>query len=193
MSEASMSRIDELEQRLDEIRAELHTLQRDREPEPVDEFTFVRSSGETVSLQELIGDSDDLIMVHNMGRSCAFCTMWADGFEGLRPHLEDRASFVVSSPDAPAEQRDFAASRGWTFDMVSTQGTSFAADMGFATPEGQRTPGVSTFHRTDDGDVVRVASRAFGPGDEFNAAYHLFDLLNGGRGDWHPQLTYDDE
>ena len=75
--------------------------------------------------------SSDLFVIHNMGRSCPNCTLWADGFNGIYPHIADRAAFVVASPDPPDVQQSFAASRGWRFPMVSHQGSSFAADMGY--------------------------------------------------------------
>src|SRR5688500_10138230 len=81
--------------------------------------------------------------VHNMGRRCSYCTMWADGFNGLLPHLEDRMAFVMSSPDSPAEQEAFARRRGWRFRMVSAAGTSFARDAGFEDANGDPVPGVS--------------------------------------------------
>ena len=40
-----------------------------------------------------------------MGRGCSYCTLWADGFNGLRHHFEDRAAFVVVSPDTPEQQK----------------------------------------------------------------------------------------
>lgn len=193
MADAPSDRVVALEERLDDIREELASVQRERDPEAVDGYEFERTTGGRVSLSDLFGDRDDLIVVHNMGRSCPYCTMWADGFEGLRPHLEDRAAFVVSTPDDPGCLRAFAENRGWGFDLVSTRGTTFAADMGFETEDGDPTPGVSTFHRTEDDEVVRVARRSFGPGDEFCATYPLFDLLLDGRGDWRPRLQYESQ
>lgn len=58
-------------------------------------------NGRDVKLSRLFGKNNDLILVHNMGRQCPYCTLWADGFNGLVKHLEDRASFVVVSPDPP--------------------------------------------------------------------------------------------
>jgi len=60
-----------------------------------------------------------------MGRSCPYCTMWADGFNGVLDHLEDRAAFALVSPDTPLAQRKFAGSRGWKFKMVLEQGDQF--------------------------------------------------------------------
>ncbi len=154
------------------------------------DFAFRDSRGRRVRLSALFGRKKDLILVHNMGTGCPYCTMWADGFQGLLPHLEDRAAFVVVSNDPPAVQRRFARSRGWTFRMVSSHGTNFAEDSGFTDGKGNPWPGVSTFRRTPAGRIVRVAKDSFGPGDDYCSAWHLFDLLEGGVGEWRARLRY---
>ena len=117
------------------LREKMRTLQAAVEPEPVEDYAFATPDG-TVRLSKLFGRKDDLIVIHNMGSSCPHCTLWADGFNGLYDHLANRAAFAVSSPDAPALQKKFAAGRGWRFPMVSHRGTSFAADMGYRSEDG---------------------------------------------------------
>jgi predicted dithiol-disulfide oxidoreductase (DUF899 family) len=114
--------------------------------------------------------------------------MWADGFNGVLPHLENRAAFVVSSPDDPSTQRALAAARGWRFRMVSHQGTGFAAEMGYRGPDGCL-PGVSVF-RQIGGRIYRVSDAPFDAGDDFCAVWHLFDLLPEGAAGWRPQFSY---
>jgi predicted dithiol-disulfide oxidoreductase (DUF899 family) len=116
--------------------------------------------------------------------------LWADGFIGFRPHLESRAAFVVISPDPIDVQRSFARRRGWTFHMVSAHGTPFFTDMGFTDGVGNPIPGASTFLRQTDGTILRIQRAEFGPGDQFCAAWHLFDLLADGGAEWQPQLNY---
>ena len=115
--------------------------------------------------------------------------MWADGFNGLYPHVSDRASFVVSSPDTPDVQAEFAASRGWVFPMVSAKGTGFAADMGFENAKGQAMPGVSAFQK-QDGKIIRVSAAGFDTGDEYCSVWRLFELLPQGVDGWRPRKTY---
>src|SRR5262245_53204167 len=100
-------------------------------PDPVKYYTFQRAGGGSVRLSELFGDKADLFVIHNMGQSCPYCTLWADGFNGAYAHLSNRAAFVISSPDTPEKQQKFAESRHWTFPMVSHEGTTFAEDMGY--------------------------------------------------------------
>ena len=131
-------------------------------------------------LSELFGKKKELILIHNMGKRCPMCTMWADGLNGVLQHLEDRAAFVVVSPDPPTLQKKFAHSRGWKFKMLSAQGSSFIKDMGFGTNE-DPCPGVSVFYRKN-GKIYRVAKDGFGPGDPYCIVYHFFDLLPDGAG-----------
>ena len=104
------------------IREKMRSAQASIEPEEVHDYEFATPQGKA-QLSALFGDKDTLFLVHNMGTTCAHCTMWADGFNGVFDHFRDRAAFAVSSPDTPERQQSFAAGRGWKFPMVSIQGT----------------------------------------------------------------------
>ncbi len=171
-----------------DIRKKMREALADTEPQEVDDYVFTTQTG-TVRLSELFGAHDNLIVVHNMGSSCPACTMWADGYNGVHQHVVDRASFVVSSPDAPEVQKAFAESRGWKFSMVSHQGSTFAADMGYRSPEGKWWPGLSTFKR-DGSRILRVSDTQLGPYDDFCSVFHLFDMLPGGATGWRPKFSY---
>ena len=170
------------------LRDKMRALQQSVEPEEVADYQFAGPGG-PVLLSELFGDRDTLFVIHNMGKTCSHCTMWADGFNGLLPHLESRAAFVVTSPDDPATQAEFAASRGWKFRMVSHRGSNFAADMGYRSESGGWMPGVSVFKRAG-GKIMRVSDTAFNQGDDFCAVWHFFDLLPEGSADWRARFTY---
>ena len=171
-----------------ELREKMRAVQRTIEPQPVEDYVLASAAGST-RLSALFGGKTDLIVIHNMGRGCPYCTLWADGFNGLYPHIADRAAFVVSSPDAPAVQQAFAQSRGWRFPMVSHQGTSFATDMGYRSSEGGWLPGISVFQRKAGG-VVRVSDTGMHPHDDYCALWHMLDLMPEGAGDWQPRFSY---
>jgi predicted dithiol-disulfide oxidoreductase (DUF899 family) len=152
------------------------------EPQEVKDYEFANAEG-PVRLSQLFGGHEDLILIHNMGVACSYCTLWADGYNGLHPHVVTRAGFAVSSPDRPTVQKKFAESRGWKFPMVSHTGTSFAADMGYVSAKGGWMPGVSVFRR-DGNSILRVSDTGFSPGDDFCTLWHFFDLLPGGVGEW---------
>ena len=166
----------------------LAELKRSSPREPVRDYKLRSTSGE-VPLSELFGNQHDLIVVHNMGQACRYCTMWADGFNGLYPHLSSRAAFAVVSPDPPEWQRAFAESRGWRFPILSGEGSTFIKDMGFKEEDGYM-PGVSTFVREESGEIFRVAQPPFGSFDPFCSTWHFFSLLAEGIKDWEPQYKY---
>jgi len=152
------------------------------EPQPVQDYELTNVAG-AVRLSELFGDHEDLILIHNMGVTCSYCTLWADGYNGIHPHVVTRAGFAVSSPDRPTVQKKFAESRGWRFPMVSHAGSTFAADMGYVSAKGGWMPGVSVFRR-EGANILRVSDTGFSPGDDFCTLWHFFDLLPGGVGEW---------
>lgn len=176
-----------LRQRFLDARKELSDAQKNREPESVTDYTF-EGSGKSVTLSELFGDKNDLFVIHNMGTSCPYCTLWADGFNGVFDHWQDRAAVVISSPDSVEKQQQFKTERKWKFEMVSTADNTFAKDMGYRNNKGHH-PGVSVFSKSADG-ITRVADTPFGPGDDFCAVWHLFDLLPDGSNGWQPKFEY---
>jgi predicted dithiol-disulfide oxidoreductase (DUF899 family) len=183
------ARIISLEKKLREARLELQEALAETVRGEVRDYAFETAAGPT-NLSGLFADKRDLFMVHNMGTTCPQCTMWADGFNGFYPHLASRAAVVVVSPDPPARQAEFAASRGWRFPMASVKDKSFAADMGFADAAGRMLPGVSVFRREGD-RIVRVTASGFDAGETFSSpVWHLLALLPEGVDGWRPKITY---
>ena len=178
---------------LEKAKQRLAELRRQMPPEPVEDYELEGQNG-AVKLSAMFGDKSDLILIHNMGSGCPYCTMWADEFNGVLHHLESRAAFVVVSPNHPKVQQDIAKKRGWRFRMYSAASTTFIKDMGFGSEQehydSHAMPGVSVFHRNAGGSIVRVSRDFFGPGDLYCGVWHLFDLLRDGPGDWEPQFSY---
>ena len=177
-------------QQIADLRKKMREVQSEIKPEEVKDYVFAGTTGKR-RLSELFGGHDTLLVIHNMGAGCSYCTLWADGFNGVYDHLRDRAAFIVISPDAPEKQQAFAKSRGWRFPMLSNEGTSFASDMGYSR-DGRVMPGVSVFKR--DGDkILRVSDTSFSPGDDFCAVWHLFNLIPEGVAGWKPKYKYGSE
>lgn len=181
----------QLQKQINELRAKIIETRKSQEPEKVKNYELMASNGEKQKLSDLFGEKKELFVIHNMGKKCPYCTLWADGFNGVIQHLENRAAFVLSSPDSPETQKEFAKSRNWNFRMLSTQGTSFAQDMGYQGEDWLR-PGVSVFIKSGN-DILRVSDTEFGPGDDYCQVWHLFDLLPNGANDWGPKYTYNNK
>ena len=174
-----------LERRIGELTAELNALRKDRAAEPVPDYTFKTTTGET-TLRTLFGQRDKLLVIHNMGQGCRYCTLWADGFNGLLPHLEDAMAVVLVSKDPPDVQRRFASSRGWRFRMASHSGGDYIRQQGVF-GEAENYPGAVVYERQGNA-VLRKNACVFGPGDLYCALWPFLGLA--GVEEWTPQYNY---
>ena len=179
------SRIEELERQIAEASAELNELRKGTEATVVPDYAFRTVSGAT-TLSELFAGRDRLLVIHNMGQGCRYCTLWADGFNGLLPHLEAALAVVLVSKDAPEVQRTFANARGWRFRLASHGGGDYIQEQGvFGAAENY--PGAVVYER--DGDTVRRKNAcSFGPGDIYCGLWGLLGLA--GIDEFTPQFSY---
>ena len=179
------SRVQELELEIAKLSGELNQLRKESAGEPVPNYAFRTEAGET-TLRDLFGDRDKLLAVHNMGQGCRYCTLWADGFNGLLPHLESALAVVLVSKDAPDVQRTFANSRGWRFRLASHGGGDYIHEQGVY-GEAENYPGAVVYER--DGETVRRKNACvFGPGDIYCGLWGLLGLA--GIDEFTPQYSY---
>lgn len=180
-----MSNIQELEKRLLDLKAQIREARKNNPPEPVtQDYTFQTPEG-SVTLASLFGDKDELLLVHNMGERCDYCSLWVDSLNGLIHQIESRAAFVTVSPDPVDQQQALKQRRGWKARFVQDDTGDFTKAMGFFDGEHWH-PGVSAFRRTPEGQIVRTNWSYFGPGDDFCGVWPLWELLDGGEHDWQP-------
>jgi predicted dithiol-disulfide oxidoreductase (DUF899 family) len=177
-----------LRAKLSQARAELREALAEAAQTDAADYAFDTLDG-PVNLSALFGGKRDLFMIHNMGVSCPNCTMWADGFNGLYPHIADRAAFVLVSPDSPQIQAAFAAERGWKFPIVSDGSRDFFRAMGFTNESGKAMPGVSAFQKAG-AKIQRVSAAGFDPDDDFCPTWRLFDMLPEGADGWRAKFKY---
>lgn len=158
----------------------------------------------TVRLSELFEKPElPLILVHFMfGEAqedpCPMCTMWADGYDGVVPHLHQRANFGVVVAGNLGRIRAWGCQRGWRHvRLLSSAGTSLKRDLGMEHLDGRQEPGVSVFVRRDDGRVRHfyTGGASLGEGqwngmDLLSPVWNFFDLTPEGRGDWMPSRKY---
>lgn len=180
-------KIVELERRIGELMAELHALQKENPASAVANYTFETMAGET-TLLDLFGDRKRLLAIHNMGQGCRYCTLWADGFNGLLPHLESALAVVLLSKDPPETQRRFANARGWRFQLASHGGGKYIREQ--SVMEGDDNfPGAVVYERDAD-TILRKNACVFGPGDIYCSMWTLLGLAGLGEADWTPQFSY---
>ena len=137
--------IQQIEQQIGELTVQLSELRKASPAIAVPNYTFETNAGKT-TLLELFGPHDKLFAIHNMGQGCRYCTLWADGFNGLLSHLESAMSVALLSKDPPELQRRFANSRGWRFSLASHANSNYLSEQ-TVYPDAANYPGLSFTRR----------------------------------------------
>ncbi len=156
------------------------------------------------TLAGLFAGGGQLLVYHFMfgpswQEGCPSCSFWADSFDGVIVHLEQRDVTMVAVSRAPlAALEAYKARMGWRFPWVSSLDTDFNFDYGVSfTPSqqesagqynfrsverpGEELPGLSAFARDEAGQVYHTYSCYARGLDPFNSAYQLLDLSPKGR------------
>ncbi|MEW5248942.1 DUF899 family protein [Microbulbifer sp. 2201CG32-9] len=184
---STLEEIQQVERQLGELQKKLVALRRDYRGAAVPDYTFTTLGGQ-VTLRDLFAGRDKLLLIHNMGQGCRYCTLWADGFNGLVPHLESVVSLALVSKDPPELQRCFASGRGWRFRLASHGGGTYLREQSVSAGA-DNMPGAVLYEREGD-RVYRKNSCVFGPGDIYCAMWSLLGLAGLGEQDWTPQFSY---
>lgn len=176
-----------LEKQLYDLTTKLNELRKENSGADVPNYTFSTLDGD-VTLLDMFGENDHLLLIHNMGQGCRYCTLWADGFNGFVPHLESAMSVFLVSKDAPELQRTFANSRHWRFRLASHGGGNYIQEQ--TVMEGQdNMPGAVVYERNGD-RIARKNAAVFGPGDQFCSLWNLLGMAGLSEADWTPQYKY---
>lgn len=185
---ADHSEVQALERQIMELTQQLHALRAASPATEVPDYPLETLQGPT-TLRAMFGTQDRLLVIHNMGQACRYCTLWADGINGLLPHLESVMAVVLVSPDPPDAQRRFANSRGWQFRIASHGGGDYIREQ--TVMEGvENMPGATVYERRGD-TIVRRSATPFGPGDQYCVVYPLLGLAGlGAEPGFTPQFRY---
>lgn len=142
---------------------------------------------------------DHLMYAPEDDEACPMCTMWADGYDAIAPHVNHRTNFVLVARAPIAKLRDWGRSRGWkNIRLLSSYENTFNSDYGVEADDGAQIPGLSVFTRDPDGTIYHFYTITAEPApghwrgiDPYTPVWNLFDLLPEGRGDWMPKYGYD--
>jgi predicted dithiol-disulfide oxidoreductase (DUF899 family) len=170
-------------------RSKILDLRKQLTPQKIEDYALRNHNGEEVKLSSLFNDRKELLIMHNMGKRCVYCTLWADELNGIITPLGDAVPFVMVSPDSPAVQKEFAESRNWKMPMLSAEGTDLISVMGFQPKPNSFMPGVSVLVLKEDG-IYKTTHDHYGPGDTYCSVWHFLDLLPTGDGGWEPKYDY---
>ena len=187
------------------LRDKLGQQQRDMPWVSVDkEYLFVGPNGKQ-TLSDLFDGRTQLIVYHfmydpNWDAGCPSCSFWADNFNGIVVHLNQRDVTMIAVSKAPYSKiGEYKKRMGWNFKWVSSYDNDFNFDYHVSfTPEelsekkafynynlqdthSPEREGVSVFYKDTAGHVFHTYS-AYARGiDGLNVAYHYLDLVPKGR------------
>ena len=176
-----------VEKRINLLIKHLGDLRSKSKPLEVKDYKFKTTNGET-SLSKLFGTRSKLLVIHNMGKDCNYCTLWADGFNGILPHINNAMGVVLTSTDSPKEQVTFAKSRGWNFEMASHKDLPYTKEQ---TTEGKwsDSPGASVYEKID-GKIYLKNKCFFDDGDIYCSMWSLLRLAGMKHDEWQPKTKY---
>lgn len=187
-----------LRDQLSQARRELPWVKVDKE------YLFHGPSGKE-TLADLFEGRSQLIIYHFMygpdwAEGCPSCSFWADNFNGIVVHLNHRDISLVAVSRALLEKLEAYKKRmGWSFKWVSSLGSDFNRDYHVSfTPDemnknemfynfrvnkfpSEEAPGISVFHKDQQGNVFHTYSCYSRGLDMLNGAYHYMDLVPKGR------------
>ena len=168
------------------------------------EYVFEGPNGKE-TLAQLFDGRSQLVVYHFMfvpdwDAGCPHCSRWADNFNGVIVHLNQRDVTMVAVSRAPyAKLAAYRQRMGWSFKWVSSSGTDFNFDFHFSfTPDELRKgkafynfklqnpgvadrEGVSVFTRDAKGKIFRTYSTFARGIESLNLDYKYLDVVPKGR------------
>jgi predicted dithiol-disulfide oxidoreductase (DUF899 family) len=170
------------------------------------EYVFEGPRGKE-TLAQLFDGRSQLVVYHFMlapdwDAGCPHCSRWADNFNGMIVHLNQRDVTMIAVSRAPyTKLAAYRRRMGWTFPWMSSFGSDFNFDFHVSfTPEelkagkvfynfktqdpgvGER-EGVSVFTRDARGRVFRTYSTFARGVEALNLDYKYVDVVPKGRGE----------
>jgi len=159
----------------------------------------------SLTLADLFDGRSQLVIYHFMfgpawEEGCPGCSFLCDQVDGARQHFEHNdVSFAVVSRGPIGKLEAYRKRMGWAFRWVSSAAGDFNFDYGVSFPDGTRgqgvfynfenrpdpgvdeLPGVSVFHRDDDGTIYHTYSTYGRGGEMFLPVYGWLDIVPKGR------------
>ena len=143
---------------------------------PVEKEYSFETEGGTRTLAELFDGSSQLLVYHVMfgpsfEAACRVCSSIVDNIDPNVAHLKARDVTMVLVSRAPLEKlQSYRQRMGWGVDWVSTAGSDFNRDLGFAPTEeelrpfleGEVPPGVRELAEASGTDVAGFVAEAPG-------------------------------
>jgi predicted dithiol-disulfide oxidoreductase (DUF899 family) len=170
-----------------------------------DDYRFVAEDGSEVSLSDLFGAHETLIIYSYMfgperEAPCPMCTSFMGGFDHKIADITRRVAIAFTARSPIERLEEAKTSRGWS-DLPVFSDTSGDYTRAYVSAEDADMPALNVFTRRDG--VIRhfwseeITGDMADPGQdprsavEMDPLWLLLDTTPEGRGtDWHPSLTY---
>ena len=170
-----------------------------------DNYFFVAEDGSHVSLSQLFGDHDTLVVYSYMfgpqrEAPCPMCTSFMGGFDHKIDDITQRVAIAFTARSPIERLVEAKRARGWTdIPVYSDESGDFTR--AYVSADDEDMPAYNVFTKRD-GTVRHFWSEEVGmdmadPGQdprgavEMDPLWLVFDTVPEGRGgDWHPSLTY---
>jgi len=193
------------EKEFTKLRDELSQQRRELPWERVDKNYLFEGPDGRETLAQLFAGRSQLVVYHFMfgpdwQAGCPHCSFWADNFDGIIEHLNQRdTTMVVASRASPAKLAAYKKRMGWHFMWVSSGATDFNFDFQASftdqavaeksafynfkrqDPGMSDREGLSVFFKDADGSVFHTYSTYARGIDIINTAYNTLDLTPKGR------------
>jgi predicted dithiol-disulfide oxidoreductase (DUF899 family) len=193
------------EKEFTKLRDELSQQRRELPWERVDKNYIFEGPNGRETLAQLFAGRNQLVVYHFMfgpdwQAGCPHCSFWADNFDGIIVHLNQRdTTMVVASRASPAKLAAYKKRMGWHFKWVSSGETDFNFDYQASfmdqavaeknafynfkrqDPEASDREGLSVFFKDADGAVFHTYSTYARGIDIINTAYNILDMTPKGR------------
>ena len=187
------------------LRDELSQRRRDLPWERVEKDYVFEGPDGSETLPQLFTGRSQLIVYHFMfgpdwEAGCPHCSHWADNFDGIIVHLNQRDVTMIAVSRAPySKLAAYKERMGWTFKWVSSSETDFNFDyhVSFTAeelaekralynfkiqdPSSSEREGVSIFFKDPGGSVFHTYSTYARGIDMLNVDYQYLDLVPRGR------------
>jgi predicted dithiol-disulfide oxidoreductase (DUF899 family) len=186
------------------LRDDLSRQRRELPWEEVHESYVFETPNGKATLADLFENRRQLVVYHFMfsptaDAGCPGCSFWADSFNGIDVHLNQRdVTFVAISRAPLAKVEPFKKRMGWSFNWVSSFPGDFNYDYQVSfTPDevkggaafhnyasarvSEDLPGISVFYKDESSAVFHTYSCYRRGVDLMNAAYNYLDLVPKGR------------
>jgi predicted dithiol-disulfide oxidoreductase (DUF899 family) len=176
------------------------------------DYAFQQRSGGAVTIarmSELFGEGKDTLAIYSYmygpdaARPCPMCTSILDALDGTTDHATQRIALVAVAKSPIDRVLEIAKERGWhRLRLLSSAGNTYNRDYHAESDDGrQQLPALNVFVRRDgairhfwSSELLYEASDTGQESRHVDMIWPLWNLLDvtpGGRGTFHPKLSYE--